>query len=287
MECPDGAVMAQRKPRGAAVTSNTVVAGALGVYRNRALVKTLSIRDFRIKYRETMLGFWWMVLQPLLMLTTYALVFGKIFGSRWQGSGTTEEFVLLLFCGLTVYVLFSDTINRATTAIKSQPNFVKKVVFPLEILPIVILASSVGSALVNAGILAALLLLSDLQISMTALLAPFLMIPLLIMLSGLAWALSALSVFMPDLSQFITFLSSLLLFLSPVFFPLSAAPASIQPWILINPISFPIEELRGAIFLGQMPSLEGWAVYTIASCLMAFLGMWIFQSCRDAFADVI
>ncbi len=136
----------------------SVKGGIRNLIEYRRLLGTLITRDLRVKYRDTFIGFWWVLIQPLLMLSTYALVFGYIFGSRWQNKGSTGDFVLLLFCGLIIYVMFSDTVNRATTVIRSQPNFIKKVVFPVEILPMVILGSAIFNAVVNFTILFILIL---------------------------------------------------------------------------------------------------------------------------------
>lgn len=266
---------------------SNVQGGLQNLFQYRGLLHTLIARDLRVKYRDTFIGFWWVLIQPLLMLATYALVFGGIFGSRWQSTGTTGDFVLTLFCGLIVYVMFSDTINRSTTVIRSQPNFIKKVVFPLEILPMVMLGSAIFSAAVNFAILLVLVLAINHGIEPTALFLPAVILPLLILLAGLAWGIAALSVFFPDLGQIITFLSSLLLFLSPVFFPLSAAPKLVQPFLVLNPITFPIEQARSVVLMGHYPDWSGLAIYSLAAGAIAIAGLWVFQRSRVAFADVV
>lgn len=265
----------------------SVKGGIRNLIEYRRLLGTLITRDLRVKYRDTFIGFWWVLIQPLLMLSTYALVFGYIFSSRWQNKGTTGDFVLLLFCGLIIYVMFSDTVNRATTVIRSQPNFIKKVVFPVEILPMVILGSAIFNAVVNFTILFILILIINFSIQPTAAFLPLILFPLLILLAGLAWGIASLSVFFPDLGQIITFLSSLLLFLSPVFFPVSAAPKFIQPLLMLNPISFPIEETRNILLFGKYPDWMGLAIYSSFACVLAFLGLWVYQRSRTAFADII
>lgn len=267
--------------------SSTVIGGFHNLVEYRRLLGTLVARDLRVKYRDTFIGFWWMLVHPLLMLSTYALVFGVIFGSRWQSKGTTGDFVLLLFCGLILYGLFSDTISRCTTAIRSQPNFVKKVVFPLEILPIVLLGSALFSALVNFLILLVLALVVNLGIEPTVVFLPIVVLPLLILLAGIAWGVAALGVFFPDLGQIVNFLTSLLLFLSPVFFPVSAAPRIVQPFLMLNPVTFPIEEARKVVLLGQYPDWGGLAIYLLVACAVAYAGLWVFQRSRSAFADVV
>ena len=254
---------------------------------NHEILYSLALRDISIKYKSTVLGFAWLVIQPLLMLLTYTFVFGIIFKSRWGGSGTIIDYVLLLFSGLTVYTCFSDTVNRVTSVIKSQPNLVKKVVFPLEVLPIVIVASSLYSSLVNFILIVVLSLVFKFSIPSTALLLPIYLIPFLLMLAGFAWCISSLSVFLPDLSQVITFVSSLLLFLSPVFFPLTSVPEQIRFLLYLNPITIPVQIFRQLIILGEIPNIVEFLVYSFASIVVYKFGFKIFSRTKIYFADVI
>jgi len=261
--------------------------GIHNVVRYRHLLKTLIVRDIHAKYRETIFGYWWLVFYPILMLTTYSFVFGGVFQSRWLNQGGISDFVAMLYCGLIVYGIFSDSINRATSVVRSQTNFVKKIIFPLEILPVVVVGSAVFAALVSVGLLVILIVVTKFIIPFTIVYLPFIFIPFIILVIGLAWALAALCVFFPDLSQLVNVYTTISLFLSPVFFPLESAPPLIQPFLIFNPLTFPIVETRNILLLGQQPDWIGVAIYTAVAIVVAWIGLWLYQNCRSAFSDVL
>lgn len=234
-----------------------------------------------------MLGFLWVVVYPLMMLAVYAFVFGGVFNSRWGGAGNMKDFVLMLYCGLIIYGVFSETLTRSPTAILSNPSYVKKVVFPLELLPISHLASALFNALIGLALLCLFLLFQRHSIPVTALLVPLVLTPLLLLTAGLAWFLAAIGVFFRDVGQMIGVVMSVLLFMSPVFYPASSTPALAQKLIYINPLTYPIEELRATLILGNQPDWLHWLTYFVISILVAIAGLWVFQKVRPAFADVI
>lgn len=265
----------------------SVSSGFSSLTLHRPLLKTLVIRDVHTKYRETIFGYWWLVLYPVLMLATYSFIFGGIFKSRWLNQGGITDFVAMLYCGLIIFGIFSDSVNRATTSIRSQPNFVKKVVFPLELLPMVLVGSSVFSALINLCLLTLLILVTKFAIPPTAIFLPVVILPFIVLVMGLVWGLAAIGVFFPDLGQIVNVFTSIMLFLSPVFFPLTSAPAIVQPFLMLNPLTFPIEETRNILLLAQQPNWGGVALYSAIAAMVAWLGLWAFQNSRSAFSDVI
>jgi lipopolysaccharide transport system permease protein len=266
---------------------HTLATGIGNLPRHRSLLVSLVRRDIETRFRGTMLGALWTVLQPLLMLSVYAFVFGGIFGTRWNQQGDLSEFVLMLYCGLIVHGLFSDTLSRAPSAVLSTPGYVKKVVFPLELLPLAQLASAVFTAVISVLLLCAWMLVQRHSLPVTALLAPLVLAPLLLLTSGLAWFLAALGVFLRDVSQIIQVAMSVLLFLSPVFYPASATPVAVRPWLHLNPLTWPMESLRAVLISGTWPDWRLGLVYGAISCAVALTGLWFFQRARPAFADVI
>jgi lipopolysaccharide transport system permease protein len=234
-----------------------------------------------------MLGFLWAFIYPLLMLAVYAFVFGGVFNVRWGGAGDMKDFVLMLYCGLIVHAVFSETLSRASSAILTNPTYVTKVVFPLELLPLSLLGSALFNALVGLGILSCFVLIKHQAIPPTALFVPLVLLPLLIFTAGLAWLLAALGVFFRDVGQMIAVTMSVLLFLSPVFYPASAAPRLAQWLIHLNPLTFPMEQLRAVLILGNAPDWLHWSIYLLAALLTAVASLWLFQKARPAFADVI
>jgi len=245
------------------------------------------VRDVEARYRGTVLGLVWAVLYPLMMLAIYAFVFGGVFGARWASGGSMKDFVLMLYCGLIVHGVFSETLTRSPTAVLSNPSYVKKVVFPLEILPMSHLASALFNAVVGLGLLCVFLLVHNGAISVTALYAPIVLLPLLVLTAGLAWMVAAIGVFFRDIGQMMGVAMSVLLFLSPVFYPVSSTPAIARQFIYLNPLTLPIEELRAVMILGNPPDWLHWAIYSLVAAAVAVTGLWVFQKSRPAFADVI
>lgn len=269
------------------MNSFTVTSGILSFCRNRDLLNSLVARDIEARYRGTALGFLWVVIYPLTMLSVYAFVFGGVFNSRWGGSGEMKDFLVMLYCGLIVHAVFSETLTRSPSAILSCPSYVKKVVFPLELLPLCHLASSAFNALIGIALICLFLLIQQQAIPLTAALFPVVLLPLLMLTAGLAWILAAIGVFFRDVGQLIGVVMSALLFLSPVFYPTSSAPYAAQRFISLNPLTFPIEQLRGVLILGQQPNWQHWLLYLAVATLIAVSGLWLFQKSRPAFADVI
>ena len=265
----------------------SITSGIRTLYANRSLLRSLVIRDIEARYRGTMLGFLWAVVYPLMMLAVYAFVFGGVFNARWGSGGDMKDFVLMLYCGLIVHALFSETLTRSPSAVLSNPSYVKKVVFPLELLPISHLASAIFNTLIGLVLLCVFLLIQHQSIPPTALYVPLVFIPLLLLTAGLAWFLAAIGVFFRDVGQMIGVAMSVLLFLSPIFYPATSAPTLAQKMIYLNPLTYPIEELRAVLILGNQPDWWHWLAYFAVSVVVAIGGLWIFQKSRPAFADVI
>ncbi|MEC5385603.1 ABC transporter permease [Uliginosibacterium sp. H3] len=257
------------------------------VYQHRDLLRSLTRRDIEVKYRASMLGKLWIVLYPMMMLGVYTFVFGGVFSSRWGGKGDLTDFVPMLYCGLIVHAIFAETVSKAPFLIVNNPNYVKKVVFPLELLPV----SSLFVALFNATVSFALLLLMVLvfkhSVHWTIVLLPLVLLPLVLFAIGCAWLVAALGVFFRDIEQFIGILMSMLLFLSPVFYSTESAPQFAQHLLMLNPITLPIEDIRKVVVLGQLPSLEPWLLSLLIGTGVALMGLSVFEKTRPAFADVV
>lgn len=261
-----------------------------GFRQHGALIRSLIRRDIVGRYRGSGLGLLWSLIAPLFMLAVYTFVFGTVFGARWtpgQTTSSTTEFAIVLFAGLIVFQLFSEVILRAPTLVLSNVNYVKKVVFPLEILPVVALGSALFHAAVSLVVLVAALLIAHGQIALTAILLPLVLLPLLLVILGLAWLLASLGVFVRDITQILGMLVTALMFLSPVFFPLSALPEWIRPWLAFNPLTLPIEQTRDVLIWGQAPDFAALAVYAVLAVVVAAAGLRWFQLTRKGFADVL
>lgn len=258
------------------------------LWRHRELVLASAKREVLGRYRGSVLGILWSFFNPLFMLAVYTFVFSEVFKARWSGGSESKtEFALVLFGGLIVFNLFAECINRAPGLILSNTNYVKKVVFPLEILPFVGLLSALYHALISLGVwLVAYTLLFGVP-HVTALLLPLVILPFCLLIIGLSWALASLGVFLRDVSQFIGVLTTVLMFLSPVFYPATALPEAYRHLLYFNPLTPVIEQTRDVLFWGKSPDLFVMGIYWIVAATIAWLGFAWFQKTRKGFADVL
>ena len=258
------------------------------LWRNRSLAKALVQREVVGRYRGSFMGILWSFFNPVFMLIIYTFVFSVVFKARWSvGSDSKTEFALILFAGLIVFNLFAECFNRAPGLILSNVNYVKKVVFPLEILPWVALGSAMFHTLISLGVwLIAYLILFGVP-HITVLLLPLVVLPLLLFIMGLTWWLASFGVYLRDVSQFIGLFTTVLMFLSPLFFPSTAMPEEYRHLLLLNPLTPAIEQARDVLFWGKVPDLTMLSVYLLISSLIAWLGFAWFQKTRKGFADVL
>ncbi|HXK53878.1 MAG TPA: ABC transporter permease [Hyphomicrobiales bacterium] len=256
--------------------------------RNHDLIRRLVQRDIESRFRGTVLGKVWAVIAPLFMLAIYTFVFGVILNSRWQDR-TDEPFLfpVIYFSGLIVFNFFFDSVARAPTLMRENQAFIKKIFFPVEIFAFAI----VGSAIFRFGIGLAILAVFYLPIvglpPLAVITYPVLFFGLALFTLGFAWILSAVSVFIRDIAHLIGLVTMLFMFLSPVFYPLSAVPEGLRAVLMFNPLTFPLESMRNALFFGDWPGLAGMAVYLAAGWLWAAAGHGIFMRLRPGFADVV
>lgn len=259
------------------------------IWKQRELIWRLSQREILGRYRGSILGMGWSFLQPLAMLAVYTFVFSQVFKARWGGleQAGPLAFAVNLFAGLIVFNLFAECANRAPGLIVVNPNYVKKVVFPLEILAPVCLGTATFHAISSLLVLLIFEVASMGRIPITLLWLPLIWAPLLLFSLAIIWVLSALGVFLRDIDQLIGAVVSMLMFLSPIFFPLSALPQRWLPLLQLNPLAQAIEQSRAALVLGHQPNL----IYIVAGFILGILGCEIayrgFRRAKPAFADVI
>lgn len=255
------------------------------IWRYRYLLGQLVKRDVLLRYRGAMFGVLWIFLSPLLMLTIFAFVFGQVFLTREPQQTSGLPFWLMLYSGLIVFNVFAETVSRAPTSVRGYPSFVKKIIFPLQILPLVPL----GAALVHGAfnfliLLLALAWVGGLHVQL--LLFPLLLLPVLLLALGLSWFVAAWGVFIKDMTQIVPMFVQMLMFLSPVFYPVSAVPAALRPLYQFNPLGTIIETTRASV-TGQPIEWGAW-VLALGFCLGgAILGHSFFQHSREEFADAL
>ncbi len=259
-----------------------------GMCKFRDLIVQMTKREVVGRYRGSVLGLFWSFFNPILMLAIYTFVFSVVFKARWGSGGESRfEFALILFAGLVVFNLFSECVNRAPFLIVGNINYVKKVIFPLEILPLVIMGAALFHGLVSLGVLIAFNVVVSSSLHWTVVFAPLVILPLLLMTLGISWFLASLGVFVRDVAQAISMLTTVLMFLSPIFFPVSMLPEKYRFFIYMNPLTFIIEQMRDVLIWGRLPSWSGWCLAMVFGILVAWLGLTWFQKTRKGFADVL
>jgi lipopolysaccharide transport system permease protein len=232
-----------------------------------------------------MLGALWALLNPLSLLVVFSFVFGLVLKARWGNGGHSVS--LILFSGLVLFIFFSDCVNRSPLLVIQNSNYVKKVVFPLELLP----AVSVGGALVNLGISMAVLFIGQLWIEggvrWTWLLMPVVVAPLVLAAAGVSYLFASLGVFIRDLAQITGTLTMILMYMSPILYPLDLVPIAFRPWLNLNPLTIPVTQFRQLILDGTLPDWSLLGGYILVAYVFLVFSFWWFWRTRNGFSDVL
>lgn len=259
------------------------------ILAHRDLIARLIGREFSQRFRGNLLGVAWAVLTPLLTALMFSFVFGSVFRSRWGAAGPAShaDFTVIFLTGLVAHGMFAETLQRAPTLVLSNASYVKRVVFPLEILPVV----AAGTALVNAAIGICIVIVLNLFVNQTVqptlLLLPFVALPYLLLVTGVILFVSAAGVFLRDLSQLVGFVITATMFLTPIFYPMDSVPPTFRRLMWLNPLTFVVEQARAVVIFGQSPNWLGLLLYTAGATALLSAGFWWFQRIRNGFADVI
>ncbi len=252
------------------------------------LLFEFSRRDILGRYSGSQLGVLWIIITPVLLLCVYTYVFSEVFKARW---GSNEEsklvFALNVYCGMLVHGIFAEVLGRGPTAIVGNVNYVKKVRFPLGLLPVVGVFSAFVFGAIGLCILAFVVGFFGQGLTIHALTLPLVWLPLLIWCLALAYALSAITVYFRDVAQMTTFVSTIALFLSPVFFPAKSLAKEFQTILAINPLTAMIENTRSVLLLGRAPDWPSWGVSVLVAILALVIGRFVFNRLRPGFADVL
>jgi lipopolysaccharide transport system permease protein len=245
-------------------------------------------REVAGRYKGSFLGLFWSFITPLLMLSIYTFVFGFVFKSRWRAASDDHiEFAVVMFVGILAHNLISECLTRAPMLVVGNPNYVKKVVFPLQTLPWIAIGTALFHMLVASVILLVAILLWQGHIPWTVIFVPVILLPFVVLIAGLVWFLASFGVFMRDLGQVMGIVSSLLMFMAPVFYPLTSVPPRLRSVIMLNPLTFIIDQIRTVAIWGGQVNWLGWAIYAVIAYVIATLGLLWFQKTRKGFADVL
>ncbi|VEA72760.1 Polysialic acid transport protein kpsM [Serratia rubidaea] len=259
------------------------------IWGYKQLILQMTKREVIGRYKGSAMGLAWSFLNPLFMLTVYTFVFSVVFKARWSTGGdeSRTQFAVILFVGMIVHGFFAEVLNRAPQIILGNANYVKKVVFPLETLPVIGLFAALFHTVISLIVLSCAFFIFNGYLHLTVVLIPLVFLPLVIFSLGLSWILASLGVYIRDVSQTTLIITTVMMFLSPVFFPITALPEKYHIWIMLNPLTFIIEQARNVLIWGRLPNWEGLALYTFAAMLVAWIGYVFFQKTRKGFADVL
>jgi lipopolysaccharide transport system permease protein len=276
----------------AVLTAVVKESGPIAVFgsaiRHRHLIWRLATREFEAQFRGSMLGRLWAALGPLLLLGMYTYVFGVVMRAHWPGAeGSTLRVALLYFVGLMYFNFFLECINRAPSLMLENVAYIKKVVFPLDILAWTSLVSAALRLAISMAILFAFFLIIEGVPPLSALGLPLITAPLVLVVLGFVWFLSALGVYVRDIRSAMTVIAPATMFMSPVFFPISVVPEPVRTILYGNPLTFVIESARAMLFEGHWPDPLGLGIYSLIACVFAWLGRSWFMSVRSGFADVV
>jgi lipopolysaccharide transport system permease protein len=251
------------------------------------LILSLTKREMLARYRGSVLGLLWAFLTPLTMIAIFTLIFAGIFSARFGSNDSHWNYALYLFCGLLPWMAFQDTVQQAVNTIVAHANLVKRVVFPLETLPVAQALAAIGSQLFGTIALVIAAVVIQREVHPTLLLFPLLLIPQFLFTLGAAWLIASLGVFLRDIAQGITLLLMVWMYLTPIIYPESIVPARFQMLINLNPFTSLVRNYRRLFLEGLGPDWTGLAYFSIIAMIVFVFGYWWFARTRKNFADVI
>ena len=272
-----------------AAQPTSLLALAKSLWRNRQLIVKMTKREVAGRYKDSAMGLAWSLFNPVFMLVVYTFVFSVVFKARWSVGGEDSKtlFAVVLFAGMIVHGLLAEVLNLAPSLIISNVNYVKKVVFPIEILPIISMGAALFHSMISLCVLLIAFVIFNGYLHWTTVFIPLVLLPFVILTLGFAWMLAAIGVFLRDVGQLIGVVTTVMMFLAPVFYPVTAAPESLRPFIMANPLTFIIEQVREVLIWGHIPNWVGLGIYTVAATVVAWAGYALFQKTRKGFADVL
>jgi lipopolysaccharide transport system permease protein len=251
------------------------------------LILSLVRRELAARYRGSVLGIAWALVTPVVMIAIFTFIFAGIFGARFGARGSAWDFALYLFCGLLPWTAFQETVQQSSQTVVAHTNLVKRVVFPLEILPVALALTALANQMFGTIALVAAAIIIRGELHATLLWLPVLIVPQLMATLGVAWLVASLGVFLRDIVQGISLLLTAWLYLTPIIYPESVVPERFRPFITANPFTHLIRSYRRILIEGAMPDWRGLAYFTAFALICFIFGYWWFARTRKNFADVV
>lgn len=264
------------------------IAKSIVPWNHRSLIVALIKREIASRYKNSVVGLAWSLISPLFILIIYTVVFDKIFSVKWiGGNGSSIEFSILIFIGIMVFGFFSESITRAPLLIIGNPNYVKKIIFPLEVLPLVTIGVASFHMLASLSVFLIFYCIAIGLPPWTVIFYPVVLLPTFLLTLSFSWVISAIGVFFRDVNHIISALILPLMFMTPIFYPLSTLPPDLRKIIELSPLAQSIENARLVLYWGKVPSMALLITSTLMCGLFAILGFIFFQKSREGFADVL
>jgi lipopolysaccharide transport system permease protein len=251
------------------------------------LISSLARRELVARYRGSALGLIWAVLTPVVMIAIFTFIFAGVFGAHFGTSKSPWDYAIYLFCGLLPWTMFQETLQLSANTIVAHANLVKRVVFPLETLPIALALSALGNQLFGTVALLVATVIIRHELHFTTLWLPALLMPQLFATLGAAWLIASLGVFLRDIAQGIGLVLMAWMYLTPIIYPEASVPERYRPFIVINPFTSLIRNYRRILIEGSAPDWRGLAYFTAFAVVSFIFGYWWFAKTRKNFADVI
>jgi lipopolysaccharide transport system permease protein len=256
-------------------------------YNQRDLLMNYVRKDLKERYVGSVFGFYWSVINPLILLGIYTFVFSVIFQVRFGGQPGFGLAALYIFCGMVPWMAFHEAVGRSTGILIDNANLIKKVMFPSKILPMYIVFSHFVNLLIGFGILLAAVLLTGRALTPWLLLLPLYIFAQLLLTLGACWLASTVNVFLRDSAQLINQLLIILMYLSPIFYSVSMIPEGVRRYAYINPMAGLIEGYRDILLNGTAPNLGGLAYFYAVALVIFVAGYAVFSRNQHTFADVL
>ncbi len=259
------------------------------LWSRRQLIQRFTRREITQRYRGLHLGIIWSFISPLFLLIIYTVVFGLILKVRWAQSRSDNivEFALTLFCGLLVFNIFSECVNKSSSLILNNRNYVKKVVFPLEILSVSTTITAFFHGLISLVVLIVAQAVVGGGLHSSALLTPIILMPLIFFVLGVSWLLSGFGVYFRDIEQIAAVGTTALFFLTPIIYGIDAVPPRMHLFLRMNPLCSIVVNLRRVLIFGGEPDWTQWGVWMIVNAMFMLFCYAVFMRVKVGFADVV
>ncbi len=254
---------------------------------HRDLIRSMVQRELSSRYKGSLMGIGWAIISPAVMIVIFTIIFSGIFGARFGNTGGHLSFAVYLFCGLLPWIAFSEGVQRSTNAMIENINLVKRVVFPVEALPVNIALAAIVTQLLGTIVLLVAYLVLEQKFHFTIFWLPVLLLIQLVVTLGLGWLMASLGVFIRDMPQINQLALMAWMYLTPIFFPENLVPQNYQALIRWNPIAPLIRSYRNILLEGKMPDWSGLSFTFIFAVICFVFGYWWFQRTKKAFADVL